>query len=266
MQGAENGGDGGGGLWSLIGYLYYPYGIVFQFIAIVHLIRSRGNYIWFFIIFMGGGPGAVIYIIMEVIPDLGLIGEIYRRQGRKARIQTVENKIIDNPSAGNLEELAELYFDQGEFAKAREFCTRAIAARADSLHTFYLRARCAIEAGDFAGALPDLEFVAGKDAQFDARRAAALLAHAYSMSDQKENADAWFAHVVQYSVTTETELNYARHLKSQGRTAEAREWAGKILERKRTMPHYQKRRERPWFRKAEALLKEMKTAAQRSIP
>lgn len=259
MQAAEEGGHGGG-LWSLLGYLYYPYGIVFQFIAIVHLIRTRGNYIWFFIIFMGGGPGAVIYIIMEVIPDLGLIGDLYRRQGRKSRIQTVETKIIDNPSAGNLEELAELYFDQRDFAKARDYCTRAIAARADSLHTFYLRARCAIEAGDFAGAIPDLEFVAGKDAAFDSHRAAALLAHAYSMAGRKEEADAWFAHVVQYSVTTETELNYARHLKSQGRVTEAREWAGKILQRSRTMPHYQKRRERPWLRKAEALLKEMKPA------
>jgi len=43
-------------------------------------------------------------------------------------------------------------------------------------------------------------------------------------------------------------------LESQGRNAEAREWAHKILEKKPTMPGYLRRRERPWFRKANGLL------------
>ena len=40
-----------------------------------------------------------------------------------------------------------------------------------------------------------------------------------------------------------------------GRAPEAREWAEPILRRKATMPEYIRRRERPWFRKAAALLK-----------
>jgi hypothetical protein len=43
-------------------------------------------------------------------------------------------------------------------------------------------------------------------------------------------------------------------LQSLGRIAEAREWAQKILDKRPTMPAYQRRRERPWFRKAYALL------------
>jgi len=44
---------------------------------------------------------------------------------------------------------------------------------------------------------------------------------------------------------------------SQNRKAEAREWAERVLARKTTMPRYLQRRERPWFRKAKALLKKL---------
>jgi hypothetical protein len=57
------------------------------------------------------------------------------------------------------------------------------------------------------------------------------------------------------STLSETYLNYATFLASQNRTAEAREWAERILAKKPTMPRYLRRRERPWFRKATALLK-----------
>ena len=39
-----------------------------------------------------------------------------------------------------------------------------------------------------------------------------------------------------------------------------REWAQKLLAKKRTLPRYMQRRERPWFRKGKALLKELASA------
>jgi len=52
-------------------------------------------------------------------------------------------------------------------------------------------------------------------------------------------------------------LNYASFLAAQGRTAEAREWAQKVLASKAAMPRYLQRRERPWFRSAKAMLKKL---------
>jgi hypothetical protein len=54
---------------------------------------------------------------------------------------------------------------------------------------------------------------------------------------------------------SETYLNFAELLASEGRTAEARDWARKILEKAPAMPVYLRRRERPWFRKARKFLK-----------
>jgi len=63
--------------------------------------------------------------------------------------------------------------------------------------------------------------------------------------------------MTEVSTLTETSLTYATFLASQNRKAEAREWAERILARKATMPRYLQRRERPWFRKAKALLKRL---------
>ena len=111
--------------------------------------------------------------------------------------------------------------------------------------------------GDFAAATPDLERVVSKDAKYDFHRAAGLLAHVYANTDQPEKAEALFQQVMKISTLSETYYNYAAFLASHGRNAEAREWAKRILAKKPTMPGYLRRRERPWFRRANGLLKRL---------
>jgi len=63
-----------------------------------------------------------------------------------------------------------------------------------------------------------------------------------------------FEEATRISTLSETYYHYSLFLESQGRTAQARDWAEKILAKKPTMPRYLKRRERPWFRRANAVL------------
>ena len=144
--------------------------------------------------------------------------------------------------------------------KAREAFTNAIAARSDSIYTFYSRALCSLGLNDLAGAIPDLERVVTADRKFDYYRAAGLLADAYARTGQLERADQLFAEVTQISTTPETLYNYANFLKTVNRPDEAREWAQKLQAKKRTLPRYMQRRERPWFRKGKVLLKELASA------
>ena len=112
-----------------------------------------------------------------------------------------------------------------------------------------------MQLGDAAAALPDLEQVVAKDFGHDFYRAAGLLAHAYALTGQKERAEALFRKVTITSTLSETYLNFADLLASEGRNAEAREWAQKVLDKKPNMPAYLRRRERPWFRRAKEVLK-----------
>lgn len=245
---------------SLLSHLFYPWGFLVQILAIVHFVRRRPDTYWIYIILFGGVLGASAYIVVEVLPDLGLLRGVFQGFGRKSRIKTVETQILDNPSAANFEELGELYKDQKEYAKAREAFSNAIAARADSVYTFYYRAQCSLGLGELGAAIPDLERVLASDAKFDYYRAAGLLANAYARTGNLDRAAQLFADVTQISTTPETLYNYASFLRMQGRRDEAREWAQKLLAKKRTLPRYMQRIERPWFRKGKDLLKELAAA------
>jgi len=144
------------------------------------------------------------------------------------------------------------------FDEALASYDKAIASRTDSVDAFYRRGVAEVELGDFAAAVPDLERAVTADADYDFHRAKGLLAHAYAQTGQAEKAESLFRQATKISTSCETYYNYATFLQSQGRAAEAREWAQKILDQRRTMPGYQQRRERVWFRKAYTLLARMR--------
>ena len=238
-----------------LGYLLYPWGFLLQGLAIVHFIRRRPDNYWIFVILFLGAPGAVIYLLVEALPDIGLVGQSFKVFPRRKRIRELEAAIRDNPSAGNYEELGDLYMDDGNLQSARVAFDKAIAARADTLDPFYRRGVCALLLGDAAAAVPDLERAVSQESEYDFQRAAGLLAHAYAETGQKEKAEKLFRQITITSTLSETYLNFGDLLASEGRNAEAREWAQKVLDKKPTMPGYLRRRERPWFRRAKELLK-----------
>src|ERR1035438_7128383 len=180
-----------------LGHLLYPWGFLLQGLAIVHFIRRRPDNYWIFIILFLGAPGAIIYLFVEALPDIGLVGQSFKVFPRRKRI------------------------------------------------------------GELEAAFPDLERVVSKEPDYDFQRAAGLLAHAYAQTGQKEKAEALFRQVTITSTLSETYLNFADLLASEGQNAEAREWAQKVLDKKPSMPGYLLRRERPWFRRANEVLKKL---------
>ncbi len=234
--------------------LFYPYGVILQAIAIVHFIQRRPDTYWLFIILMGGGIGSLVYIAVQVVPDLRLLHGAYQVFPRRKRIRALQAMVLDNPSVGNYEELGDLLLEDGQFARARE-CFDNVIARSDAIDPRYHRALCAIALNDFAAAEADLADVTARDPKYAYQRAAGLRAHTLAKLGRHDEADALFQEVLATSTLSETEYNYAAFLADRGRTAEARELADRVLRKKATMPDYIRRRERPWFRRAAALRK-----------
>ncbi len=242
---------------SFLFFAFSWWGIVVRVVAIVHFIRRRPDFFWIWVILIHP-IGALVYIAVEVIPDAGLLRDSFQMFPRRRRIGELERIVLDNPAAGNYEELGLLYLDDGNFAKARACYDRAISSRTDHADPFYRRGIAEIELGDFAAAVPDLERTVSSDPNYDFHRAKGLLAWAYAQTGQNEKGDALFREATRISTISETYYHYALFLQSQGRGAEARAWAQKILDKKPTMPGYLRRRERPWFRKASGLLGRLK--------
>jgi len=243
--------------------IFFPilrYGFILQVIAVVHFIRRRPDGFWLWIIILGGGFGALVYIVAEVIPDLGLLRGTFSFFPRHQRISELEAMIRDNPSAGNYEELGGLYLDNGDYARARECFDRSISARTDSPDPFYRRALAEFELKNYAAAVTDLERVVSQEPNYDFHRAAGLLAYSYWQTGKIDQADALFASVITLSTSTEIQFYYASFLASQGRAAEAREWVERIMAKQRSIPGFQRRRERPWFRRTAALMRQLSRA------
>ena len=242
----------------LLNHLYYPWGLILQGIAIVHFIRRRPDNYWIWVILFLGPIGALVYLAAEALPDMGVLGQSsFKAFPRRKRIKELTGLIQHNPSSGNYEELGDLYMDDGNLAQAREAYNNAIAARAETDGPFYGRGVTNVLLGNPAAAIPDLERIVNKNPAYDFHRAAGLLAHAYAQTGDKARAEALFQQALTISTSSETYLNYADLLASEGRNAEARQWAQKVLDKKPAMPGYLRRRERPWFRGASKMLKRL---------
>lgn len=244
-------------MFNLIG-LMYPWGLLLMVTAIIHFIRRRPDNYWLWVIIFLGPIGALIYIVAEVLPDAQLLGGTVRGFSRRRRISELQAIVAENPAAGNYEELGQLYLDEGKYGRAKECFDRSISSRTDSPDPFYRRGICEIELGDFNAAVPDLERVVKQEPDYDFSRAPALLAHAYAHTGQPDKADSWFRKALATSTLTESQVHYAEFLKTQGRAGEAKELLQRVMNKKRTMPGFQRRRDRPWFWRAAFLLKELR--------
>src|ERR1700745_1037108 len=172
-----------------LSFFLHPWGFLVMALAILHFIRRRPDNYWIFIILFLGPLGATIYLLVEALPDLGLLRQSFKVFPRRRRIRELEAAVLDNPSAGNYEELADLYMEEGNFSKDWDCYDTDICSRTDSPDPFYRRGVCEIELGDFTPAVQDLERVVQKDPGYDFHRAKGLLAHAYANSGQPAKAE-----------------------------------------------------------------------------
>src|ERR1700692_3825414 len=88
-----------------LSFLIYPWGFIIQGIAIWHFVKRRPENYWLFVIIFGGVLGAGLYMIVEVIPDLGLLRGALQGFGKRSRIRALEMQVLYNLSSVKLEEL-----------------------------------------------------------------------------------------------------------------------------------------------------------------
>src|SRR3954468_7967768 len=117
---------------SFLFFAFSWWSILLRIVAIVHFIRRRPDFFWIWVILFHW-VGALVYIAVEVLPDAGLLRSSFQGFPRRRRIHELEQVVVDNPSAGNYEELGLLYLEEGDFLRARACYDKAISSRTDSI-------------------------------------------------------------------------------------------------------------------------------------
>jgi len=238
-------------------WFFTPWGAVLTIICVVHFIRRRPNTVWLWVILGLGWIGASAYILIEIVPDLGLDRPFRSYFVLRKRIELLDREVQQNPSAGNYEDLGLALLDDQQYARARECYEKAITPRTTHIDPYYRRALCEIALHDMPGALADLERVIQKEPAYDFQRAPGLLAHVYDALGRDEEAAALFTSTLEHTTLSETQSNYAAFLLKVGRKQEAKDWAQKVLDKRSSMAAYMRRRDSEWFGKAKGILKKV---------
>src|ERR1035437_1226418 len=173
-------------------------GMLLMAAALIHFVRRQPESYWLWIILLLGPLGSLIYLAVQALPELRDPGT-FDFVSRNRRIRELESTVSQNPSAGNYEELGQLYLDKGKWEKARACFDRSITQRTDSSDPFYRRALALLQLGNFPAAIVDLERVTQTDPGYDIQRAPGLLAWAYARTGQNERAEALFSRVIRVS-------------------------------------------------------------------
>jgi hypothetical protein len=231
----------------------FRFGFLLQVAAVIHWARNRPDTFWLWIIIIGGFIGALAYFLIAGRPDFAIMGRTLKGPGRRKRIRMLRAMLLDNPSAGNFEELGELLLTEKRYAEARRAFDGALGARTDSIDPFYRRALALFQLREYEAAAKDLEHVTAVDPKYDYSNAFCLYAQTLALTGRKTEALAAFEQLVERSHSAETLYEAAAFFAENGRQETARDLAQRIIAREMTMPRYQKRRDRVWLRKAKAL-------------
>jgi hypothetical protein len=246
--------------FSLMGGLF-AYGFLLQIAAVIHWARKRPETFWLWIIIIGGFIGALAYFLIEGMPDFGSMERRLKGPGRRRRIRVLRAMVLDNPSAGNFEELGELLLLEKRWAEAREAYDRALSVRTDSVDPVYRRAQALFQLHEYEAAAHDLKRVTDVDPKYDYSSAFCLYARTLGLMGKRDQALAAFDQLVERSHSAETLYEAAAFFARNGRETAASEIVDRIVAREMTMPRYQKRRDRVWLRKAKALGRRLRKSA-----
>ena len=230
-------------------------GFLFQALMLVHFFRRRPEGYWFFVILFLGPLGALIYFVVEVIPDLRIKPPAIQAFERRRRRQWLEQVAGDSPSLENLQELGEIHAAEGQHERAIDYFSQVIKRDAEAREALYGRAQSRIKLGDFAGAAADLEPVVRAEPAYHFYEAYLTLAECYEKLGQDEAALRVYQEILGHTTISRAYYNYGQLLARRGDMASAREMMQQILAKQPALPRYLRRQERPWFHKAEAFLK-----------
>jgi len=234
-----------------LGYL----GVLFQALMIVHFFRRRPEGYWFFVIIFLGPPGALIYFVIEVVPDLRVKPPWLTRMERRRRRQWLEHVVQESPALEHLLELAENCAAEGEHPRAVELFSRVLKRDPDAREARHGRAKSLVELGQIERATEDLEPVVRAEPKHQFWDSYMTLAECYDRMGQPEKARAAYEVILGRTTVSRAYYGYGLLLDRQGDKERAREMMRQILAKKPALPRYLRRQERPWFKKAEAFLK-----------
>ncbi len=243
--------------------ILYIVGIALSIPMIVHCIRTGRNRAWMWLMFAMPIIGALVYLCVEVLPDM--------RQSRGARramrglrstldpegdLRRFENEMKMTGDVHSKQKYAEELMRLGRPAEAvaiYQTCLTGVFAEDPKLLLGFARARFA--AGDATGARQTLDDLIAKNPDFKSPDGHLLYAQALEAEGNIEKALGEYAALAAYFPGAEAGVRYAQLLNRAGQAPLARQTLEGLLERAKYAPSHYKRAQREWLDEAQRELR-----------
>ncbi len=213
-----------------MGLLYYIAPTLLLIVCLVHAIRTGRVFPWIFIIIFLPLVGSLVYLGMEVVPDL-VRGRRARQFGAAARDIADPNRGFrqahrDVALVGSVDakkSLAEEYVARGKFADAIALYQDALQGQFKDDSALLLGlARAQFMNGDGAGAQASLDALQAADPKFSSADAHLLYARALELQGKDQEALAEYQKLIRYYPGEEARTRMGLLLQKLGRRDEAR--------------------------------------------
>lgn len=243
-------------------WLFSSYGasVVLQVLTLVHYFRNRPEWYWFFLIVFFPPIGPIAYLFIEVLPGWNWRLPVISALERKKRRQWLERMIVEAPTQETMSRLAAMVAKEGGHQRAVQIYTDALDLEPDELEARFGRGASLGALGRPKEAVEDLKQVVDLDPSFKFYEAALELARAYEQLDEDEKAAQAYQAILDRTTVSGAYYGLGALQAKHGNKAEAKRLMEEILSKQAGLPRYLRRQERPWVRKAKAVLKTLKTA------
>jgi hypothetical protein len=243
--------------------IIYIVGIALSIPMIVHCIKTGRAYVWVFVMLAFPIIGSVVYLFVEVLPELRS-SRGTRRAMRGLRntldpegdLRRYENEMKVSGTAQAKQRYADELLRLGrapEAASIYQTCLTGVFADDPKLLLGYAHARFA--SGDAAGARATLDELIAKNPEFKSPDGHMLYARALEAEGNLDKALSEYAALAQYYPGAEAGVRYARLLGQAGQEPLARQTLEGLLERAKYAPSHYRKAQREWLDEAEKQLR-----------
>src|SRR3569832_1552271 len=241
--------------------LYLILSIIIQVILIVHVIKTGRNQIWIWVLALLSIPGAIAYIVVELLPDVFRSRTAQRtaRGCKKAMDPTADLRRYENEArvTGNVaakQRYAEELTRQGRYDDAIAQYKQALTGLYEHDPNLMLGvARAQFGKGDAGSARATLDELIRMNPDFKSPEGHLLYARSLEEEGNIDKAIEEYRVLASSYPGAEAAVRYAQLLNSQGRSDEARKVARDLLEQARIAPAHYRKAQKSWLDAAQRL-------------
>lgn len=235
--------------------------ILIPVILIIHVIKTGRNQIWIWVLALLSLPGAIAYIVVELLPDVFRSRTAQRtaRGFKKAMDPTADLRRYENEArvTGNVaarQRYAEELYRQERYDDAITQFRGALTGLYEHDPNLMLGlARAQFGKGDATATRTTLDDLIRLNPDFKSPDGHLLYARALEAEGNIEKAIEEYSVLASSYPGAEAAVRYAQLLKSQGRGDEAQKVARDLLEQARIAPAHYRRAQKSWLDAAQRL-------------